>query len=209
MGRLPLVTLAALLACDEPDAHKAPAGRSEAVTATAKSAAPRASSAEPRKARALCSEKPSAKLPDGKLETAAAKGAAAPPATIPFGAGKWIWLNLWAAWCVPCKEEMPLLLSWQSELRRRGVLLDLAFVSLDDDERELGRFLDAQPENGLRASYWLPEKGRDAWLGALGLATPPRLPVQALVSPKGDVACVIDGAVEAGDFARIAAFVGG
>ena len=47
--------------------------------------------------------------------------------------------------------------AWQKQLAKRGVQLDLVFVSLDDDERQLRRFLEGQPKGGLRASYWLPE----------------------------------------------------
>ena len=37
------------------------------------------------------------------LKTAAAGDATPPPASLPIGVGKWVWINLWAAWCGPCK----------------------------------------------------------------------------------------------------------
>jgi len=90
-----------------------------------------------------------------------------------------------------------------------GVLLELAFVSIDDDERQLVRFLDGQPAAGVKASYWLPEgSGRSSWLGALGLKETPDLPAHALVAPSGQVACVIQGAVEDRDYPAVAAFLG-
>jgi thiol-disulfide isomerase/thioredoxin len=138
-----------------------------------------------------------------------ASGAVALPASISFGTGKWLWVNLWAAWCGPCKEEIPRLINFQSRLRTSGVMLDLAFVSLDDDERQLSRFLEAQPPAGLRASYWLPEgPSRDTWIGALGVTNAGNLPVHALVNPSGQVACLIQGAVEESDYAAIADIVG-
>jgi hypothetical protein len=104
---------------------------------------------------------------------------------------------------------MPRLVGWQQKLSAAGVLLDLAFVSLDDDERQLQRFLEAQPATGVRASYWLPDGSqRSAWLAALGVKDSPELPVHALVAPSGQIACVIHGAVEERDYATIAAFVG-
>ena len=55
---------------------------------------------------------------------------------------------------------------------------------------------------------WLPEELRPGWLPALGVKESPELPVQALVAPSGQVACVIQGAVEERDYPAIAAFVG-
>ena len=118
-------------------------------------------------------------------------------------------VNIWATWCIPCKEEMPRLIAWQEKLRKAGVLIDLAFVSLDDDERQLERFLDGQPPAGVRASYWLPEGApRATFLSSLDFKDTPELPLQALVSPSGQLACAIQGAVEDRDYDAIAAFVG-
>lgn len=145
----------------------------------------------------------------GALDVKAASGAPELPRPIAFGAGKWVWLNFWAAWCGPCKEEMPRLVAWQEKLRKAGVLIDLAFVSLDDDERQLERFLDGQPAAGVRASYWLPEGGaRTSFLGSLHFKDTPELPLQALVSPSGQLACTIQGAVEDRDYDALARFVG-
>jgi thiol-disulfide isomerase/thioredoxin len=159
-------------------------------------------------ARQLCAGQPPRPAPKGALKTAAAGDATPPPATLPIGVGKWVWVNLWAAWCGPCKEEMPRLVAWQDKLRSAGVLIDLAFVSMDDDERETRRFLEAQPPGGVRATYWLPEGERSGWLGALGLKGATQLPVQTLVAPSGQVACVIEGAVEDRDYPAIATLVG-
>lgn len=168
------------------------------ASASAKPLAP----AAPKK---LCVDQPAKTAPKGAVKTASAPGATALPSSISFGVGKWIWVNLWAAWCGPCKEEMPRILNFHSRLRTAGVMVDLAFVSLDDDERQLQRFLAAQPEAGVRASYWLPEgAGRDSWIQALGVKNAGELPVHALVAPSGQVACLIQGAVEDSDYAAIA-----
>ncbi|TKD02032.1 TlpA family protein disulfide reductase [Polyangium fumosum] len=191
-------------------------GRSNAVTAgsnaaatTPASATPSAKpSAAPAAPRKLCADTTARQAPKGALKTAAAPGATALPASISFGVGKWVWVNLWAAWCGPCKEEMPRLQNFQSRLRNAGVMIDLAFVSLDDDERQLSRFLEAQPEAGVRASYWLPEGGgRDTWIGTLGVKDAGNLPVHALIAPSGQLACLIQGAVEETDYQAIADIV--
>ena len=89
--------------------------------------------------------------------------------------------------------------------KRLSPSLDMQFVSLDDDQRQFLRYLGQQPADGLRASYWLPEgKTRGAWLSDLGIDESPELPIQILVNPRGKVHCIIHGAVEDTDFARVA-----
>jgi thiol-disulfide isomerase/thioredoxin len=222
MSRTAIALAAALLvtACGEKKGDPPPpppsGSRSEAVVAKSAAPAPRPSAsaaAHPAPTgapRALCVGQEQRPAPKGAIKTEAAPGATPLPALPAFGVGKWVWVNLWAAWCGPCKEEMPRLLAWHDKLAASGVLIDLDFVSLDDDERQLQRFLEAQPPNGVRASYWLPDGSlRTSWLGALGLKDAGALPVHALVAPSGQVACIIQGAVEERDYATIAAFVSG
>ncbi|WP_437765274.1 TlpA disulfide reductase family protein [Sorangium sp. So ce281] len=193
-------------------------GRSNAVTApggasTASARAPASAAAEaaPAAPRLLCAGQSPRPAPSaGGLTAVAASGAEKLPANIGFGVGKWVWVNFWAAWCKPCLEEMPRLLGWQQKLRAAGVLVDLAFVSIDDDERQLSRFLEAQPGTGVRASYWLPDgPQRAGWLRALGVKETTELPIHAIAAPSGQVTCVIQGAVEDSDYPTIAALLGG
>ena len=205
------------LGCSESDRPTPPpvsTSRNNAVLAasgkpTAAASTAPVASAKPAAPRDVCAGQKERPGPKGKLDTKAAAGTGAPPSSIAFGAGKWVWLNFWAAWCGPCKEEMPRLLAWQDKLHKAGVLIDLAFVSLDDDERQLERFLEAQPAAGVRASYWLPEgAARTTFLSSLNLKDTPELPIQALVSPSGQLACLVQGAVEDRDYDSLATFVG-
>jgi thiol-disulfide isomerase/thioredoxin len=135
-----------------------------------------------------------------------APGAPRVPAGSPLARTGWTWINFWAAWCAPCKEEMPRLLAWQDRLARAGTTMRLAFVSLDDDPRQLEQFLAQQPADGVRASYWLDDgPARVAWLSSLKMKSSPELPEHALVDPTGHVRCFIEGAVDEADYAEIAA----
>lgn len=212
---LTLVLLSPLAGCGEQGSAPPPPPTSRNNAVLAASGAPTAKGSstaaqpQPKAPRDVCAGQKERPGPKGSLKTKAASGAAELPATIAFGAGKWVWLNFWAAWCGPCKEEMPRLIAWQDKLRKAGVLIDLAFVSLDDDERQLERFMDGQPQAGVRASYWLPEGAtRSSFLSSLGFKDSPELPLQALISPSGQLACAVQGAVEDRDYDAIAAFLG-
>lgn len=74
--------------------------------------------------------------------------------------------------------------------------------------REALGFLASQPATGLRATFWFPEAAsRGRWLAASRLKATPELPVQLLFDPQGGLRCVIEGAIEDGDFAAVAAVV--
>ena len=206
----------ALAGCDKsevkPTDDPAAKGRSEAVRATGAQAATQAPTAThaaiaPKTPRKICDVAPAAAgrpLPTQKLDHREAPGAA-PLADRLATSGKWTWVNLWAAWCGPCKEEIPRLKAWEQKL---GGAMSVAFVSLDDDERQMTKFLESQPSSGLRTSYWLPEgKARSGFLAELKLKADPQLPLQLLVDPQGTLRCVIDGAVDDLDFAQVQALV--
>ena len=219
MGRLSALALSVATAfgCAQESKGGATRERSEIVKASESAPASPASNAPPpgdvRPAaapRKLCEgqlAKTGRDVPKKPLSRKAALGARSvgPKLTT----GKWTWVNLWAAWCAPCKEEMPRLQSFANRLTAPGDFA-LAFVSLDDDERQLEQFLAAQPETGVRATFWLREgHERDEWLQAAGLSRDPSLPVQLLVDPKGKMRCTINGAVADQDFAEIASIVAG
>ncbi len=189
--------------------------RNEAVVATVTAPATATTVAhaptKPTTRAPLCGAAPLAagrSLPGGNLPHLEAPGVAALGDRMTSGGGRWTWVNLWAAWCKPCKEEIPVLRAWEAKLAQAGTPINLVFLSLDDDERQARQFLAGQPASGLRASWWLEEgKGRAAWLEAVRLKESPQLPVQILVDPQGAIRCVIDGAIEDSDFPQVQALV--
>jgi thiol-disulfide isomerase/thioredoxin len=227
MGRLPTLSCALCLAlplsaCEtvsQKDAPMATNERSQAITqkgpvtpSTPATLPVKASEpAAPKKPRSLCAGKladAGRSLPKKHVSRAAAKGVPEPAESLTVGSGKWTWINFWAAWCAPCKEEIPRLLGFEQKLSASGAAFRLAFVSLDDDERQLHEFLDSQGSVGLRASYWLKEGNeREDWLKAAGQNPDAPLPFHLLVDPKGKIRCAIQGAVEDGDYAEISGLV--
>ncbi len=207
--------------CDrkDKDTPLAPKARSQAVAGDPNQAAPAPSASPtqpvaeaPKKPRTLCEGQMKAgkSMPTSDVATAAAPGAPEPAARIPVGGGKWTWVNFWAAWCVPCKEEMPRLSRWEKQLTEEGKRFRLVYVSLDDDPRQLQQFLASQPATGVRSTYWLREgKQREEWLEAVDVEPDPELPAHVLFDPSGKARCVVQGAVEDSDYARVAALVSG
>lgn len=130
-----------------------------------------------------------------------------PKDPLQHSSGHWTWINFWAAWCVPCKEELPVLFRWREALAER---VEFRFVSLDDDERQLREFLAREPATGLTSTYWLPDGAvRQGWLEALGLSSEPELPLQLLIDPKGMLRCRVEGAIEPSDLPTLERLTGG
>jgi thiol-disulfide isomerase/thioredoxin len=210
----------AFAACDKTDKQpvSAPQERSQIVEAKPGDTAPTqtaqvataVASSPPKAPRVLCAGQMSAAghaAPKKPVSQSVASGETALPESLAFGGG-YTWVNFWAAWCAPCKEEIPRLLRFQQELVKGSPGFKLDFVSLDDDERQLSAFLAAQSPSGLRRTYWLKEgKEREDWLKAAGLETDPALPFHLLFDPKGKLRCVVKGALEDADLATLKTLV--
>src|SRR5450432_3764574 len=230
MGRLQAVSFgvalafASVVACDTVSSKDAPMAtneRSQAIEqkgpapVSAPATIPVAASqpAAPKKPRSLCGGKhdeAGRAFPKKHLSRAASKSVPALPEALSVGSGKWVWVNFWAAWCAPCKEEIPRLLGFEKKLGAASAPFRLSFVSLDDDERQLNDFLEGQPAAGLHQSYWLKEGSeREEWLKGAGQSPDAPLPFHLLVDPKGKIRCVVQGAIEDGDYAEISGIVAG
>ena len=103
-------------------------------------------------------------------------------------AGKIVVLNFWATWCVPCREEMPLLVFLQNRYATRG--FQVIGASVDEESSR-----DAIPEFSRRLKLNFP-----VWLGAtiedmqrLGLGD--ALPTTAFIDRDGQIIGRIIGVV--------------
>jgi thiol-disulfide isomerase/thioredoxin len=213
---LTLALTPALSACEESHPPAVTRERSQAIApaappagvTNAPAAAPVGGAPAPKKARrALCQGQMSEGKPLPKQRVSRRDGASDLPARAISGApGQWTWVNFWAAWCAPCKEEIPRLKAWEREVSQNK--LRVAFVSLDDDPRQLQQFLAGS--NELTQTFWLREgKERDDWMSAAGLGTDPELPFHLLVDPENKVRCRVQGAIEDSDLPDLVRLLGG
>ena len=79
--------------------------------------------------------------------------------------GKVVLINLWATWCVPCREEFPDLIRLYGKYQARG--LELILISVDDAEQR-GQVEDFLKENGVNfLTYISAEESYEALIDFL------------------------------------------
>jgi thiol-disulfide isomerase/thioredoxin len=61
------------------------------------------------------------------------------PTTLKQFAGKVIYLDFWASWCVPCRTSFPLLNKLHEKLKAQG--FEVIAVNLDEDKAKADKFL--------------------------------------------------------------------
>ncbi len=90
--------------------------------------------------------------------------------------GKVVLLDVWASWCAPCKEELPLLDDLGARLGKRGVVI--IAVSIDEDHAAAAAFLDIRPRWSLTIAHD-PE-------GRIGeQLSPPKMPTSYVIDRQG------------------------
>jgi thiol-disulfide isomerase/thioredoxin len=115
------------------------------------------------------------------------------------GTEKARWINIWATWCKPCIEEMPMLVRWAERMNNNGKAVELKFVSADDTAQVVSSFLSKHPEIG--ASFRLVRSDSlQPWMRELGLDEAAGLPIHIFIGKGGFVRCVRAAAIGRGDF---------
>lgn len=121
---------------------------------------------------------------------------------------RWVWINVWATWCEPCKREMPLLDRWRRQLATEGVALDVWFVSVDEQEQNLTRFLAQHPNIAPDPSLRLVVvRDLSGWLATLRVPGEGTVPIQLIAAPPGKVRCVRIGALRDDDYLTVKAIL--
>jgi thiol-disulfide isomerase/thioredoxin len=178
MDRLSALTFLCLLACQEPSRPRPAVERVNLVPADPNPAA---------KAAAFCDV-----LPAG--DKARAFHYPELVGTPPTPGRRARWVNVWATWCKPCIEELPLLLRWQEQLTRSGAAFDLVLLSLDTDDDSVRRFHEQHPEVPPSLRVKDPDHA-DRWAATLGLDKGAAIPIHVFVDPRGRVRCARTGSV--------------
>jgi thiol-disulfide isomerase/thioredoxin len=123
------------------------------------------------------------------------------------GPAGWRWLNVWASWCAPCVEELPLLAAWEGRLGAEGVPVEIGFVSVDATAEAVTSFRAGHPE--VPGTRLTDPAGLPGLVVSLGLDPGATLPIHALVDPSGRLRCVRTGAVAERDYGTVREILGG
>ena len=99
--------------------------------------------------------------------------------------GKVMLLDIWASWCAPCKEELPLLDAMATRLKSKGVVV-LA-VSIDEDRTAAVGFLDGH------SRPWSLSLAHDPDARLAERLAPPKMPTSYIVDRAGIIKHINEG----------------
>lgn len=100
--------------------------------------------------------------------------------------GEWVLVNLWASWCIPCREEAPVLERFYRRERDRGTTV--VGINVQDNRDDAVAFLRDHPTSYQQLRSVGDE--RSAAFGATGV------PENFLVDPRGRLALIWRGPVD-------------
>ena len=124
----------------------------------------------------------------------------------PSPKGSWRWVNVWATWCKPCVEELPLLRKWVARLGEGGAPVDLVLLSVDETKEAVADF--AKKHGSVSGTGRLTDpEAIKPWLAKNGLDEGAPLPIHLLVDPAGKIRCLRAGAVSEDDYRHVAAVI--
>jgi thiol-disulfide isomerase/thioredoxin len=132
---------------------------------------------------------------------------ARPGTTVPaLARDRFIWINLWATWCGPCRREMPLVIKFAERLQAEGVAVDLWFISIDDRAEDLSRFLQENPGVAPGSSVRVvSQKEFATWMKQYTSAEASSIPINLVAAPGGRLRCIRVGSLRDGDYPTVKA----
>jgi cytochrome c biogenesis protein CcmG, thiol:disulfide interchange protein DsbE len=100
--------------------------------------------------------------------------------------GKWVLVNLWASWCIPCREEAPVLERFYRRERHHGATV--IGINVQDNRDDALSFLHRHPTTYTQLRSIGDE--RSSAFGSTGV------PENFLVDPRGRLALIWRGPVD-------------
>ncbi len=184
-ARSALLALACVLGafgCDDGQPSRPPPSRVEAVTAQRTDPMQELCDVAPR-----ASDAPTLSFPE--LASGEAPGRPTRPR----------WLNVWATWCRPCVEEMPLIVGWSERMHGEAADVELVFLSSDATDEAVATFREAHPDAPETLRMQDPD-GVAAWATSVGLDPGATLPIHVFTDAENRVRCARTGALSERDY---------
>jgi thiol-disulfide isomerase/thioredoxin len=92
--------------------------------------------------------------------------------------GKAVLLNVWASWCAPCRQELPMLDEAVERLRAKGV--EIVAVTVDESAQDAEEFLRSRPS-------WSLTFAHDPGARGLRRLDVPKMPTSYVIDTSGVV----------------------
>jgi thiol-disulfide isomerase/thioredoxin len=109
-------------------------------------------------------------------------------------------LNLWATWCVPCREEMPTLDALQKQLG--GPAFEV--VALNIDTRDPKKPRDFLKDIGVTSLAYYADPTARAFRELQAVGRAPGMPTTILIDPKGCEVAYLPGPADWGSERAVA-----
>lgn len=118
------------------------------------------------------------------------------------------WINVWATWCPPCTEELPLLGRFRDSLQKQGLSVELSLLSVDQSPEAVSKFASQHPE--VRGTLQIKDAAAlEAWLPKVGLDSGATLPIHLFVDAQNKVRCARTGALRESDLGLVKKLIAG
>lgn len=93
--------------------------------------------------------------------------------------GKYIYIDVWASWCYPCRKEYPALKALRDRLKDKSIV----FVGVSCDTQDM-RWKGSLRDEKMDGVQWILKKGDRSFMSAFRVAMVPRY---ILVDKKGKI----------------------